>query len=94
MMTTETKLFKQIEKSHGQWMTDACDRYEKAKLWPPECAAAMTVVLLEALASVWAAGHNTEPDDDDKLCGVLKRMIKARTELAQRIRREEQINGH
>lgn len=83
-------LFKHAEKSHRQWLVDTCNRYEKAGLWPSDAASAMTVIILEALADVWAAGNIDKPEDDEKLFDILKSMIRARVEIVQRKRQQEQ----
>ena len=91
MSQREKNLYKQAERTHTKWMMDTCDRYEKAGLWPPDAGATMSLVLMEALASVWAAGADN-PEIEEKLFSVLRRMLEARKKLARRVR--EEVNGH
>ena len=90
MNKLEEKLQKQIRKSHEKWMTDTCDLYENAGLWPPDAGVGMSLVLMEALASVWAASDGV---DEEGLISLLRRMTEARRKLVRKLL-QEHVNGH
>ena len=87
MNQLEKDLLKRTEEKHNKWIMDTCSLYEMAGLDPPDAGAAMTIVLLKALAVVRAAGHK-EPDVDE-LVRVLKHMIKVRVKELRNIRKRE-----
>ena len=73
-------LIKRTTKKHAEWMMKTCDRYEKAGLEPEDAAQAMSLILMSALASVWAAQRPDAGRDEELIC-LLRRMVRKRVKL-------------
>ena len=86
-------LLKRATEKHAKWMLKTCDRYEKAGLEPEDAAQAMSLILMSALASVWAAAR---PDTvrEDELIRLLRRMVKDRVKLIHSEPQSGAVNGH
>lgn len=86
-------LIKRTTRKHAEWMLKTCDRYEKAGLEPADAAEVMSLILMSALASVWAAAR---PDTvrDDELIRLLRRMVKDRVKLIHSEPQSGAANGH
>jgi len=91
MNQLEKKLQKQTRKSHQKWMLDICDLYQEAGLWPLHAYEAMSLVLMEALAAVWATSKDGV--DEKRLLSLLERMTEARKKLIRKLQ-QEYVNGH
>lgn len=82
-------LIKRTTKKHAEWMVKTCDRYEKAGLEPEDAAGVMSLILMSALASVWAANRPDAVRDEELIC-LLRRMVRKRVKLLY----GEGVNGH
>jgi hypothetical protein len=83
-------LVKRTTNKHVEWMVKTCDRYEKAGLEPEDAAEVMSLILMSALASVWAANRPDAARDEELIC-LLRRMIRKRVKL---LHGEDAVNGH